>query len=151
MCSFYCLKQTCLSFKVYSFTHLFIHSNLFNRGNVLVIPPSFILYLEMHQCPPFTMDTHECTHIHTHNIYTQSSDSAPSLINRREVTIPYVFSFWNWSTQESISQTTDCFDKHFSYLFNSCVHPVLLFSVSSVLPFLNYKILESKNYAFSGP
>lgn len=81
-----------------------------------------------------------CMHSHTwhiHNTYIQSSNSTPSinssLSNRREPSFPCVL-FYSCSTHESTSQTTDSFDKYFNYLFNFCIHPVLLILVSSVLP-----------------
>lgn len=95
LCSFYHLKQTCLS-PQNLFMHSFVHSNSFNNArNVLTILPSFILYLEMHQCSSFTMVTHMSAH--TQTTYIQSSNSTPSinysLIDGREVAIfpMYVF------------------------------------------------------------
>lgn len=83
-CSFHCLKQTCLFFKVYSFAHLFIHSNLFNNWGNVAGDSSNFYPIQGNASLPFFCHGHiyECTHIHTYGIHTQSSTSAPSINSR---------------------------------------------------------------------
>ena len=79
VCSFHCLKQTCLFFKVYSFTHLFIHLNLFNNWGNVAGDSSKFYPIQRNASLPFFCHGHiyECTHIYTHTSYIHNLQILP--------------------------------------------------------------------------